>query len=124
MSEFTRKINWAGANSPLWYTSKSELLEIKANKQPIGKTENYSPFVTHTIQLNEGDSIFMLSDGFADQFGGDKGKKFKYKPLKEMLLQNSDLSHEKQLQQLGFVFETWKSNLEQVDDVCVIGIRL
>ncbi len=124
INKVSRKINWAGANSPLWYTSKSELFEIKANKQPIGKTENYSPFVTHTIQLNEGDSIFMLSDGFADQFGGDKGKKFKYKPLKEMLLQNSDLSHEKQLQQLGFVFETWKSNLEQVDDVCVIGIRL
>lgn len=120
----SEEIKWAGANSPLWYTNENEILEIKANKQPIGKTEHYSPFITHTIQLKKGNAIFMLSDGFADQFGGEKGKKFKYKPLKEILLQNSNLSPEKQLQQLEFAFEKWKSNLEQVDDVCVIGIRV
>lgn len=118
------EIKWAGANSPLWYTNENEILEIKANKQPIGKTEHSSPFVTHTIQLNKGNAIFMFSDGFADQFGGEKGKKFKYKPLKEMLLKNSKFSPEKQLQQLEFAFEKWKSNLEQVDDVCVIGITI
>ena len=68
--------------------------------------------------------MFMLTDGFADQFGGDKGKKFKYKPLKDMLLQNVNLSLEQQMAQLESSFEIWKSNLEQVDDVLLIGIRV
>ena len=120
----TREIKWAGANSPFWYTNNSEMKELKANKQPIGKTENPTPFTTHTVTLGKGESMFMLTDGFADQFGGDKGKKFKYKPLKDMLLQNVNLTVEKQIEQLESSFITWKSNLEQVDDVCVIGVRL
>jgi serine phosphatase RsbU (regulator of sigma subunit) len=120
----TNEIRWAGANSPLWYTSGGELKELKADKQPIGKTELATPFTTHTLQLQKGDSVFMLTDGFADQFGGDKGKKFKYKPLKEMLLQNSALPMDQQMQAIQLVFENWKSNLEQVDDVCIIGLRL
>jgi serine phosphatase RsbU (regulator of sigma subunit) len=124
INKATREIKWAGANSPFWYTSQNEMKDLKANKQPIGKTENPTPFTTHCIQLQSGDSIFMLTDGFADQFGGDKGKKFKYKPLKDMLLQNANLPIESQLQELESAFITWKSNLEQVDDVCVIGVRL
>ncbi len=124
INKSTGEIKWAGANSPFWYTKNGEMKEVKANKQPIGKTENPSPFTTHTIDIQEGDSIFMLTDGFADQFGGDKGKKFKYKPLKDMLLQNVNLTQEKQLQSLESAFDIWKSNLEQVDDVCVIGVRL
>lgn len=120
----TREIKWAGANSPLWYTNQNGINDVKANKQPIGKTENPAPFTTHRIQLKQGDAIFMLTDGFADQFGGDKGKKFKYKPLKDMLLQNAKLPMENQMQELESAFVKWKSNLEQVDDVCVIGVRL
>jgi len=120
----TGEIKWAGANSPFWYTNSGEILEVKANKQPIGKTENPTPFTTHTVAIQKGESIYMLTDGFADQFGGEKGKKFKYKPLKEMLLQNATLTEDKQMQLLDSAFEVWKSNLEQVDDVCVIGVRL
>ncbi|MFL5765129.1 MAG: tetratricopeptide repeat protein [Bacteroidia bacterium] len=120
----TNEIKWAGANSPLWYTSAGEIKELKADKQPIGKTENSTPFTTHTIQLSKGDSMFMLTDGFADQFGGDKGKKFKYKPLKEMLMNNSSLSMDQQMKAIDSAFEKWKSNLEQVDDICIIGVRL
>ena len=113
---------WAGANNSLWYLQNSEIKEIKANKQPIGKTEHPKPFTTHTLELKKGDSIFLFTDGFADQFGGEKGKKFKYKPLKEML-QNESLSPAQQKENLVTIFNAWKGNLEQVDDVCVIGIR-
>ena len=71
------------------------------------------------------DSIFYLfTDGYADQFGGPKGKKFKYKPLEDLLLQNVSLSLEAQKEKLNTCFEAWKGNLEQVDDVCIIGITL
>ncbi len=120
----SKEIKWAGANSPIWYTKENELIEIKADKQPIGKTVNPSAFTTHSIQLQQGNSLFMLTDGFADQFGGERGKKFKYKALKEMLLQNANLTQEKQMQSLEIAFKDWKTNLEQVDDVCVIGVRI
>ena len=119
----TTTIKWAGANNALWYLQNNEIKEIKSDKQPIGKTENPKPFTTHSLQLKKGDSVFLFTDGFADQFGGEKGKKFKYKPLKEML-QDSSLSLEAQKLKLETIFNEWKGNLEQVDDVCVIGIRL
>ena len=124
INKATREIKWAGANNPFWYTCNGEMKDLKANKQPIGKTETPTPFTTHNIKLEKGDTIFMLTDGFADQFGGDKGKKFKYKPLKDMLLHNVQLPMGNQLEELESAFITWKSNLEQVDDVCVIGVRL
>ncbi len=118
------ELKWAGANNPLWFIQQKELKEIKANKQPIGKTENPLPFTTHTVELEKGDSIFLFTDGFADQFGGEKGKKFKYKPMQELLLRISDLSSEKQKEELEVTFKNWRSSLEQVDDVCIIGVRL
>jgi serine phosphatase RsbU (regulator of sigma subunit) len=118
------EISWSGANNPLWYIDKEEMKEIKAHKQPIGKTESPEPFPTNKLNLKKQDTIYLFTDGYADQFGGEKGKKFKYKQLQELIFKNSSLSPEIQLQKLDETFETWRGPLEQVDDVCVIGIRL
>lgn len=117
-------IMWSGANNPLWYINNGEIKEIKAHKQPIGKTDNPEPFPTNQIRLNKGDTVYLFTDGYADQFGGEKGKKFKYKQLQELIFKNSPLPPEIQLQKLDETFETWRGPLEQVDDVCIIGIRL
>lgn len=120
----TRELKWSGANNPLWYLSNNESKEITANKQPIGKTDSPLPFTTHTIQLNKNDIIYIFTDGYADQFGGPKGKKFKYKQLKELLITNASKKMEDQREILLTAFNNWKGNLEQVDDVCVIGVRV
>ena len=104
--------------------SGAELIEIKPNKQPIGKTDNPLSFTTHEIQLQKGDTIYIFTDGFADQFGGPKGKKLMYKPFKELLLSIQDKSMDEQKALLEKYFEKWKGSLEQVDDVCVIGVRV
>ncbi|MBL7910471.1 MAG: tetratricopeptide repeat protein [Bacteroidia bacterium] len=117
-------LQWAGANNPLWYYSESEMKEIKANKQPIGKTDQPLPFTTHKLSLNKGDSIYLFTDGYADQFGGPKGKKFKYKQLNDLLFANVSKSTNEQKEVLENNFLNWKGSLEQVDDVCIIGIKL
>lgn len=119
-----RKIYWSGANNPLWYLKNGEMKEIKADKQPVGRTLNTSPFITHELEYAEGIYFFLFTDGYADQFGGPKGKKFKYKQLNEMLLANYPLTMDEQYVNLKATFNNWKGKLEQVDDVCVIGIRI
>ncbi|MDP2385215.1 MAG: tetratricopeptide repeat protein [Bacteroidota bacterium] len=123
------KLKWAGANNPLWYISKNEdgakeLKELKANKQPIGTYAEQTPFTTHELILNKQDVIYMFTDGYADQFGGTKGKKFKYKQLEQLILENSQLSMEDQENILSKSFDEWKGKIDQIDDVCVIGVRL
>ncbi len=117
-------LQWAGANNPLWYYSESEMKEIKANKQPIGKTDQPLPFTTHKLSLSKGDSIYLFTDGYADQFGGPKGKKFKYKQLNDLLFANVSKTSNEQKEILENNFLNWKGDLEQVDDVCIIGIRV
>jgi len=123
-SQTKYKIEWAGANNPLWYYSNGAINEIKAHKQPIGKTDQPTPFPTHTLELNKGDELFLFTDGYADQFGGPKGKKFKYKQLEDMLLQSATKSVDDQRESLTQSFTNWRGVLEQVDDVTIIGIRL
>jgi len=146
----TGELHYAGAYNPLWvinekkqlvHVSKSfstennryTLHEIKATKRPVGKYAASAniPFEGHTIQLEKGDSLYLLSDGYADQFGGEnlpdgkgRGKKFKYKQLKTLLLTIHHYSMDEQRQQLNHVFEQWKGTFEQLDDVCVIGVRV
>ncbi|HEY6162013.1 MAG TPA: SpoIIE family protein phosphatase [Bacteroidia bacterium] len=121
----TRKIEFCGANNPLWVVRKATgtVEEIKADKQPIGKFDFRRSFTNHSIQLGPGDCIYIFTDGFADQFGGPKGKKFKYKTLQTVLLGMRDKPMQEQRDTLDMCFEEWKGALEQVDDVCVIGIR-
>jgi serine phosphatase RsbU (regulator of sigma subunit)/Tfp pilus assembly protein PilF len=122
----TNQLHYAGAHNPLWIlrNGDEEIEETKADKQPIGKVDNPQDYETHQVQLNEGDSIYIFSDGFADQFGGEKGKKLKYKPFKQLLVSLKDETMENQLEILESKFETWKGNLEQVDDVCIIGVKI
>jgi serine phosphatase RsbU (regulator of sigma subunit) len=122
----TNEIQYAGANNPFWLirNGADEVEEIKANKQPIGNYENASLFSNHTIQLQKGDCFYIFTDGYADQFGGEKGKKFKYKPFKNLLLSICNESPDKQKELLNNHFEQWRGNLEQIDDVCVIGVKI
>jgi serine phosphatase RsbU (regulator of sigma subunit) len=116
-------ISWAGANNPFWFIVNGEFYEVKADKQPIGKTDNPTLFATHYFKFNKGDCFFMFTDGYADQFGGPKGKKLKYKAFKETLLNNYRLPVTEQKNELKISFDNWKGSLEQVDDVLVIGVN-
>lgn len=118
------KLQYAGANNPLWMVRNGELIETVANKQPIGKFDNPTPFKTYSFELQKGDSIYIFSDGYVDQFGGEKGKKFKAKAFRELLLSIQDKSMEEQKTIIDEAFETWRGSLEQIDDVCVIGVKL
>lgn len=120
----TRQLQWAGANNPIWLIKNGELTELKANKQPIGRYENKMPFTSHHIELNKGDCFYMFSDGYAHQFGGPKGKKFKYSRLKELILKIADNDMETQLNIVRHTFDEWRGPLDQLDDVCLAGIRV
>ena len=97
---------------------------IWPNKQPIGKYFRQESFTNHEVELRKGDSIYIFTDGYADQFGGPKGKKMMYKPFKDLLLNIQDKSMNEQKEILEQYFNDWKGSLEQVDDVCVIGVRV
>ena len=140
-----QKVFLSGANNPLWFIQNSvissevekstsiginsarsanQLFEIKADKQPVGKSYELKPFTSNEIEFKSNTIFYLFTDGLADQFGGPNGKKFKYKQFEEMLL---SISHEKMTEQANYIhqkFEDWKGNLEQVDDVCVIGIKI
>ncbi|MBA3284669.1 MAG: SpoIIE family protein phosphatase [Nitrosopumilus sp.] len=118
------KVNYAGANISLHYTNQNLLAEIKSNKQPVGNHVIKSPFTNHSIQLQKGDSIYLFTDGMPDQFGGAKGKKYKYKQLRELIQSSQNLSMLQQSETIYTSFENWKGNLTQVDDVCLVGIKL
>jgi serine phosphatase RsbU (regulator of sigma subunit)/Tfp pilus assembly protein PilF len=119
------KLSFALANNPLWLIRNGECLEYKADKIPVGKHDLDNVSFTHQeIDLQKGDIIFAFTDGFADQFGGTKGKKFKYSNLQKLLLENADIKLETLNLKLETVFTEWRGDLEQVDDVCIIGIRI
>ena len=120
----SNKLTYAGANNPLIMVRNGELIEYKANKQPIGEFQNRVPFETHEIDLQKGDCFYIFSDGFADQFGGPKGKKFKTKNLKQLILDNNHLSMKDQMAKFQEEFDKWKGDFEQLDDVCLIGVRI
>jgi ligand-binding sensor domain-containing protein/serine phosphatase RsbU (regulator of sigma subunit) len=124
IDEAKKQISWSGANNQLWYISNKQLNEIKADKQSIGKTDNPKPFTKHSLEFKKGDTYYLMTDGYPDQFGGPKGKKFKYKQLEEKLLAISDKSLEEQSIILRNTFTDWKGSLGQVDDVTLIGIKL
>jgi tetratricopeptide (TPR) repeat protein len=120
----TREIKWSGAYNPLWYIQAGEVKEVNPDKQPIGKVDAPQPFHTNELKLNKGDLFYLFTDGYADQFGGPKGKKFKYKQLSEKLSAICGQPMEEQKRILAETLESWKGNLEQVDDILVIGIRV
>lgn len=141
----TYEICWSGANSPLWIVKSEErreksgnaaqnnasLLslsssfhEVKADKQPVGFSHHMIPFSEHHLTLEKGDQLYFFSDGYADQFGGEKLKKLKSSNFKKLIAQYAVHSPAEQKKQLALFFEDWKAGHEQLDDVCVAGLRL
>lgn len=118
------KMTYAAANNAPTIIKNKEVMVLGADKMPIGKGEKNDPFQLYTYNITKGDQLYLFTDGFADQFGGPKGKKYKYKPMYELMLKNSDLPVLRQEELLYEEFEKWKGGLEQVDDVCILGIRL
>lgn len=127
------QMEWSGANNPIWIlqANTNDIREIKGNKQPIGFHAQEHDFTNHQIQLSKGDTIYLFSDGYSDQFGGENlpegrmgGKKFKDKNLQAFLSQikNENMNNQKEL--LIDKFDSWKGGLEQIDDVCIIGVRI
>ena len=124
ISIHAHKLQFAGANNPLWILRNGELIEIKGDKQPIGKHVEMKPFTNHEFDLQSNDILYIFSDGFSDQFGGDKGKKLKSSNLKKLLIEHSDKSLDQQKEVLKAEFYDWMGDFAQLDDVCLIGIRV
>ena len=124
----TNRLQWAGANNPLYILRRQEqqIEIIKADKQPIGYFQKAAPFSNHELQLQPGDTFYLFSDGYADQFGGPEGKKFSYRKFRDMLVDINPLPMAEQKQHLRIQFEQWleEGGENQIDDVCVIGVRL
>jgi serine phosphatase RsbU (regulator of sigma subunit)/tetratricopeptide (TPR) repeat protein len=119
------KMTYTAAQNPIWVIRDGKLTEIKPEKMPIGKHHNDAvPFVGGECDLQKGDVIYTLTDGFQDQFGGPKGKKFMVKKMRGYILSISNLSMQEQYQKLDEVFSNWKGEIEQVDDVCIIGVKI
>ena len=116
-------LQFAGAYNPLYLIRNGELQEIKGDKQPIGFYEKISSFQSHNIKLEKGDSVVLFSDGYADQFGGPKGKKYKYGTFKKLLLELNDLKPEAWQDSIAKEMDEWKGDLEQIDDICVMTVR-
>lgn len=119
-----KMVFWSGANNPLWYIQGNDFKQIKANKQPIGKCDNQVPFTTHQIEYTDNTIFYLFTDELADQFGGPNGKKFKYKQFAELLSSIHDRPLQEQADTINRTFETWKTSLDQVDDICVVGLKL
>jgi len=130
----TLKLEYAAANNPLWVIRKNDsenpsssysIIEFKADKFPVGKQHgNKNDFTLNQVEIKKGDLIYSFTDGYADQFGGPSGKKFKYKAFQELILSGANKSLEEQKLMLDNSIETWKGNLEQVDDILVVAVKI
>jgi len=142
LNKRSRELHFSGANTPLYIIRNKrapagdlepfasldidgyQLFELKGDKQPIGTHWEETPFTTRSIKLSEQDTLYIFSDGYVDQYGGENRKKFKSLNFKKLLLALQDRSMEDQKQAIEETFETWKGDLEQIDDVSVIGVRI
>ena len=120
------KMEFAGANNPCWVIRDNEIIVLKGDKQAISASVDIEKrdFTNQIFDLKKNDFIYLLTDGFCDQFGGPKEKKFTYKRLRDLLLTNYSKSCEQQKELLNSVFEDWRGDLEQIDDICIIGIKV
>jgi serine phosphatase RsbU (regulator of sigma subunit) len=117
-------LQFAGANNPLWILRDGELIEIKGDKQPIGKHIQMTPFTNHQFDLKTDDVLYIFSDGYSDQFGGEKGKKMKSSNMKKLMLANSEKDLAKQKEVFEAEFTDWMGDFSQLDDVCLIGVKI
>jgi len=119
-----RILDYAGANCPLYMVRDGETMAFAPNKAAIGSNElGAENFIEHRIELREGDMVYAFSDGYADQFGGPKGKKFLYRRFRDLLVEVSSHAPDRQRRMLHDAFNAWRGAHEQVDDILVIGLR-
>lgn len=118
------EIVYAAAHNGPVLIKNNELIHLPCDKMPVGKGMSESPFTKHHINVSKGDILYLYTDGYPDQFGGEKGKKFKYKQLEHLLLKNHSLPLTEQVKLLEEQFVGWKGDLEQIDDVCIVGIKV
>lgn len=123
------KIEWAGANNPLWYWNQKEIAlgvrrEIKGDKQPVGNYFDTKPFTNHNIDYVTGTQFYLITDGYADQFGGKENRKYMYKKLYNFLISISHLDGDDQVKSMYRDFTNWKGKNEQTDDVTIIGFQI
>ena len=120
-----RPLEFSGAHNPLLVVSNGEMKTIKGDSQAVGlETDSIKPFTKHNIKLQKNDMIYIYSDGYQDQFGGPKGKKYMVKRYRTFLKELSKLPIEEQGVKIQEEFHSWKGNHDQVDDICVMGIRV
>ncbi len=119
-----KTLSYSAANNGFYILRKGELIEFKPDKQPIGFYSEHKPFTTHKVDLQDDDLIYTFTDGYADQFGGPKGKKFKYKQLEDILVAISHLPLQDQRDILNKKIEEWMHDYEQVDDICLLGLKV
>lgn len=120
----SNKLLFAGAFNPCWIIRNQEVIELKANRRPVGRHINDEKFLTQMFDLEAGDWVYLMTDGYQDQFGGENEKKYKSGALKTLLVNNSVKSGDGQKIELMNSFDTWKGNLMQLDDVCLLGIKI
>jgi serine phosphatase RsbU (regulator of sigma subunit) len=126
----TNMLEYAGANNPVWImrpvkdTRAHEIIELKANRMPVGYHYDAKDFTEQKFQLKQGDAIYVFTDGFVDQFGGPDGKKYKTKKFKEMLMSIQHLSMKDQALMINKEFNDWRGNNEQIDDLCLVGMKV
>jgi len=123
INKISNDITYSAANNAPVIIRNNNIIELKKDKMPVGKGEKTDSFTLHTINRMKGDVLYLYTDGFADQFGGPKGKKFNYKKLNELLVSVNNEKIIDQKDKLEENFKNWKGDLEQVDDVCIIGIK-
>lgn len=120
-----KEITYSCANNPLIFITNNTINELDADRMPVGKSpKDTIAFSNNKIAFNSGDILYLFTDGYADQFGGEKGKKLKHKNLRDYLFKIHQLPILEQKNLLSTEFDNWKGNLEQIDDVCVVGIKL
>lgn len=118
-------LSYCGAGRPLVLVRNKEVFEYKSGFNSVGYLEDYDKeFTTIEFKVEEGDNIYLFSDGYTDQFGGDNIKKFNRKRFRKLLASVSEMKMDKQREELELAFDNWKSNQEQIDDVCVIGVKI
>jgi serine phosphatase RsbU (regulator of sigma subunit) len=116
-------LRYAGANNPLYLVRKGELIHYRADKMPASIHYRMLPFTLHKIELQKGDAFYIFSDGYSDQFGGPNQKKFMSNQLREALVAMEGMPMLKQGERLNEIFEEWRGDSPQVDDVTLIGVR-
>ena len=120
-----QKLQFAGANNPLYLVRNKTLNEVKGDRMPVGIHINFNkPFSNHIVTLESNDKLYLFSDGFADQFGGPFGKKFRYKQFKELLVNISDEPLNIQKEILNNEHDKWRGTADQIDDILVFGLKI